>query len=85
MFEYPHRSGAARQWHGVGDRVVGQDGDVGGGQAEIRQRHRDVGLAAAEGGHELRGCRKRSKPGGASRSMISPKVTMLSDMDVIPG
>ena len=28
-------------------------------------------------------CKKRSKPGGASRNMISPKVTVFFDMETV--
>ena len=40
---------------GIGDGIgVGQHGDVGGRQAELRHRHRDIRLAASERGDELR-------------------------------
>ena len=41
--------------HSVGDWIlIGQDSNKSGGQAQLRDRDRHVGLTASKGGHELR-------------------------------
>ncbi len=60
----------------LSDGVGGQLGDEGGVHAVVGQRHGYIGLAAAEGGLQLIVLKEAVVAVGASRSMISPKVTI---------
>jgi hypothetical protein len=71
-----HKSAADQLWQHPRLILLRKNCDVSGGQAKQRQGDGYVGFAASEGGNEQGLCRKRSTPGGASRSMISPKVTV---------